>query len=288
MSFFLKIIANFFLSLDNLIYKIIKRNFLLDFTEFVRSKSISAITIKGHICKFYTPNIVTKYRVRTFFDKEPETLDWIDNFEKNENFLFLDIGANVGIYSIYNCVVNKNSNVIAIEPSMQNLSVLSKNISLNKFPEKISIFPLGLTNKKSGFFLMQETSSYEGGALNSFGENFDFEGKDISKKVKNSYKTYGMTLDELVTNLKIETPKYIKIDVDGIEHLILQGAQNLLKNPKLKSILVEINENFEDQTKKVHNIMKYSGFKLREKRQVSESVKGTVFENSFNCIFDRV
>ena len=80
---------------------------------------------------------------------------------------------------------------------------------------------------------------------------------------------------------------YIKIDVDGIEHLILDGARDLLSNNKLKSVLVEINENFIDQTQKVNEIMKNAGFKLREKKQVEQSVKGTVFEKSYNCIFDR-
>ena len=42
-------------------------------------------------------------------------------------------------------------------------------------------------------------------------------------------------------------PDYIKIDVDGIEHLILEGGKETLKNKKIKSILIEINENFEDQ-----------------------------------------
>ena len=44
---------------------------------------------------------------------------------------------------------------------------------------------------------MQETSLYEGGALNSFGEKFDFEGNDITNKIMNSYSTFGMSLDEL-------------------------------------------------------------------------------------------
>ena len=98
-------------------------------------------------------------------------------------------------------------------------------------------------------------------------KKFDFEGNDIANKVMNSYSTFGMSLDELINEFNINIPKYIKIDVDGIEHLILDGARDLLSNNKLKSVLVEINENFIDQTQKVNEIMKNAGFKLREKNR---------------------
>ena len=139
MRFFFKIFYSFIIHIDNLCYKIIKRNFLLYFVESIRNKSISHLEINGSKYKFYTPNIITKFRIRTFYEKEPETLNWISNFDKKEPFTFMDIGSNIGIYSIYNCIINKNSNVLSIEPSMQNLSILSRNISLNNFQDKINI-----------------------------------------------------------------------------------------------------------------------------------------------------
>ena len=81
----------------------LKRNFLFDLIESIRSNSISLIEIKKTLYRFYTPNIITKYRIRTFYKKEPETLNWIDNFDNTDPFIFMDIGANIGIYSIYNC-----------------------------------------------------------------------------------------------------------------------------------------------------------------------------------------
>ena len=49
--------------------------------------------------KFYTPNWLCRYRANTFSTKEPETLAWIDTY--GSNGVFFDIGANVGLYSIY-------------------------------------------------------------------------------------------------------------------------------------------------------------------------------------------
>ena len=44
------------------------------------------------------PNWITLYRAESFSEKEPETLAWIDNFDRDS--VFWDIGANVGLYSI--------------------------------------------------------------------------------------------------------------------------------------------------------------------------------------------
>ena len=134
---------------------------------------------------------------------------------------------------------------------------------------------------------MQETSLNEGGALNSFGQNFDFEGNDINTSIKSSYSMLGTSLDKLIEESIIKPPKYMKIDVDGAEHLILKGAQKLLANNELKSVLVEVNENFKVQAKEIIEIMKKYGFKLKEKKQVEENVIGGVFEKSYNYIYFR-
>ena len=63
----------------------------------------------------------------------------------------------------------------------------------------------------------------------------------------------------------MEIPDYIKIDVDGIEHLILKGGENTLKKKKIKSILIEVNDNFLEQKNKVNEFMIGSGFTLKKK-----------------------
>ena len=107
---------------------------------------------------------------------------------------------------------------------------------------------------------MNETSKIEGEALNSFDKNNNHEGKKI-KSILN-YSLLGTNVDYLIKNKILDIPDYIKIDVDGLEHLILKGATQLLKNKKLKKISVELNENFKDQYKTVNRIMKKNRFKL--------------------------
>ena len=55
-------------------------------------------------------------------------------------------------------------------------------------------------------------------------------------------------------------PDYIKIDVDGMEHLILDGGNEYLSEKKIKSISVEVNKNFKEQLEKVNEILKKCNF----------------------------
>ena len=110
------------------------------------------------------------------------------------------------------------------------------------FKDKIFINQFPLTDRDKGYQLMMESDFREGGALHSFGKDLNFEGNKMN--IKNNYKIYGFSINYLIKNLNFEVPNYIKIDVDGLEHYILKGADEVLKDQNLKSILVEINENY--------------------------------------------
>jgi len=134
--------------------------------------------------------------------------------------------------------------------------------------------------------MMKEHQFIEGGALNSFGENFGFDGKDFQSDM--NYKLFGTSINYLLDNNILEIPDFIKIDVDGIEHLVLEGASKHLRNKKIKSLSIEINENFEDQYKKVLDIMKKNEFKILYKKHNNDILdKNSKFIKTFNYIFFR-
>ena len=56
-------------------------------------------------------------------------------------------------------------------------------------------------------------------------------------------------MDAMIEERCLEIPDYIKIDVDGLEHLILEGGDKLFENKKVKSVLIEVNENFKIKKK---------------------------------------
>ena len=273
--------------LDKIFKKITNRSILIWFNDFVQERSYKSIKILDKEIKFFVPNQLLEWRVDTYFSKEPETLEWIDSFQIKENLIFWDIGANIGLYSIYNSLKHPKSTTIAFEPSSSNLRILTRNISINNLEKNIKVVSIPLTNKENIFQEMKEGQFVEGGALNSFGEKFDFEGKEFKPTMK--YSLLGTTINYFLENSILVIPDYIKIDVDGIEHLILEGGDKFLNDKKVKGLLIEINEEFKEQYDKVLNLMDKYGFKLLHKKHnddiFSEKSK---FKNTYNYIFKKL
>lgn len=270
---------------DTIIKKITKKSFLIYFNEFVNNNSYKSILILNNSVKFFVPNKITEWRVNTFFLKEPETLEWIDSFNKKNKIIFWDIGGNIGLYSIYAALKHSNIEIITFEPSTTNLRTLSRNIFLNKLEDKIKICQLPLTNKDNCFLLMKENGFEEGGALNSFGENYGYNGEKFISNYQ--YKIFGSSINYILDNNILEVPNYIKIDVDGIEHLILEGGSKYLKHPSIRSLSVEINENFFEQFNSVNQIMKKNHFLFKHKKRSSLLNNDNKYDKTFNYVFEK-
>ena len=95
----------------------------------------------------------------------------------------------------------------------------------------------------------------------------------------------GLSMNDCVNCLKIEQPDYIKIDVDGAEHLILKGGDQILK--KTKSLLVEVDDKFVSQAEKIEKYLTESGFKLTEKKH-SDLIEKSKLKSVFNQIWEKV
>lgn len=270
---------------DILYFFLTKKHFLFLFYDFIQKDSYIKKNILKKKINFFIPNELTKWRVETFFNKEPETIEWINSFKNSKATIFWDIGANIGLFSIYNSLKNKKSCTISFEPSTSNLKVLSRNISINNL-KNINIFPIALSDKKNGFFMMNENKFVDGGALNTFSERYNFEGKTFKPEM--NYNFYGTNIEKLINDKFLEIPSYIKIDVDGIEHLILKGMGKYLKNKKIKSILVEIYENFQFQFRTIISLMLKNNFILLHKKNNENFFKyNSNHKNTFNYIFIR-
>jgi FkbM family methyltransferase len=220
--------------------------------------------------KLFVPDELNDWRAKTFASKEPETLAWIDTFESSS--VFWDVGANIGLYSIY-AAQKKSCKVVAIEPSIFNLEILAKNIALNKAERLVTIFPIALTNQNSqGLFSM--SSEEIGGALSTFGKEYGYDGKKLDFKFQ--FRGIGMRMDNAVDLWGFDQPDFVKIDVDGIEHLVLEGIGEKLK--KVKSLLIEINKDFEEQAAAIEHLMnKYDFNLLTEHRLTSLNITVQTF-----------
>ncbi|RHX90977.1 FkbM family methyltransferase [Leptospira stimsonii] len=230
------------------------------------------------ILSFAIPNALNRYRADTFVTKEPETLEWIDSIPSGS--IFWDIGANVGLYSCY-AAKKRNCRVFSFEPSVFNLELLARNIYLNDLGDRVTIIPLPLSEKLS-FSKLNMTTKEWGGALSTYDQNYGHDGKPM--RTVFNFPTIGLSMDESANLLKIPQPTYIKMDVDGIEHLILKGGKKVLS--KVKGILIEINDSFDEQTKESRKYLEKAGFQLKEKRHAEEFNTGMA-QFTFNQIWIR-
>ena len=89
------------------------------------------------------PNRINLYRAETYFTKEPDIIEWMDTFDGNT--VLLDVGANIGLYSVY-AALKGAKHLISLEPESQNYGLLNKNIHINNLSEKITALNVGLSD----------------------------------------------------------------------------------------------------------------------------------------------
>lgn len=277
-----KVILEFIKRLFKLVYNVlIKIRIGREFFDVIMRNSweeVLRIRHNGLDLQFVVPNSLNRFRALTFSTKEPETLEWIDGLAKGS--VLWDIGANVGLYSCY-AAKARDCKVFAFEPSVFNLELLSRNIFNNNLSDKVVVLPIPLSDKLSISKLNMSNTDW-GGALSTFGKEYGHDGKTLKKTFE--YQLVGLSIDEVVKLLKIPAPDYIKMDVDGIEQLILAGAKATLK--KVKSISIEINEDFVEQKKNSEKFLASAGLKFKEKRH-AEMFNNSIFKNTYNQIWVR-
>ncbi len=134
--------------------------------------------------------------------------------------LFLDIGANVGTYTVLASGVCR-ANTVAFEPDPDTVSHLRKNIEINKLSELVEVYDcaVGATKGEIGFTVGMDT-------VNRIATVGDKKTRTVRME----------TLDEIVPGA---LPVMLKADVEGAEPDVLSGAMNLLANPCLKVIELE-------------------------------------------------
>lgn len=215
--------------------------------------------------RFVSPNELTRYRAASFSVKEPDTLAWIDSFENGS--VYWDVGANVGLYTIY-AALKKGAKVTAFEPSVFNLELLTRNCNLNGVADRVLIVPLPLAREMSTDSIRLSSTTW-GGALNTFKESVGQDGKALSNQ-SFQYRICGLSLDRFQEVFEQQPPDYLKIDVDGIEHLILAGGTQVLRN--CRSVIVETNEAVAEQTEAIDALLGQCGLRFYSKAPVGDNL----------------
>lgn len=230
--------------------------------------------------KFLNPNLTSLNRSLTFSSKEPETLIWLEQYGGGTLF---DIGANVGTYSCYYSL-ESGGDSFAFEPSVLNLELLAKNISLNAIEQKVRIIPNPL-DEYCSFALFQMSSMEPAGSSSTFRTGVTWDGSEIRPLL--NYKTLGLSINQMFEfGLLTQKPTLMKIDVDGTEDCILRGATYVLEDPTLRSVLIEVNEKLHIQCSNISQLMQNSGFQLSQCSV--ERKNATSPDDCGNIVYNRI
>jgi FkbM family methyltransferase len=182
--------------------------------------------------------------------KEPDTINWINNYFK-EGDLFFDIGANIGVYSLYAHSLNLDISIVAFEPESSNFFILNDNIRLNKANKYIKAYNIAVND--SNFI---GTLSLSDDSPGKSGHDFKQEGRTTESIDQG---VIGISLDDLIETWGMGVPNHIKIDVDGNEGKIISGMKNTLKDNKLKSLAIELDFSKESDVE-LFDSLKKAGF----------------------------
>jgi len=160
--------------------------------------------------------------------------------------VFFDIGANVGAYTLL-ASGEIGAKTISVEPIPSTFGFLSSNISLNKLEDKVDLLNVGLGNQQG---TLKFTKSFD--TINHVATGKETGAETIEVQV--------MKMDDVSS----EIPALVKIDVEGFETEVLNGASDILSNPGLKAIIIELNGSggrygFDEE--KIHQSLLNFGFK---------------------------
>jgi FkbM family methyltransferase len=199
------------------------------------------VSVDGKKLCYVESNRLAEKRVASLFEKEPTTIPWIETFQPGETFV--DIGANLGMYSIYAAVMT-GCRVFAFEPEALNYAELNKNIFVNGLHERISAFCVAMSDEEKMDYLnlgcFGTAYSHHDFGENTWVEDKWFGDKFTRKDARLRQGCMASTLDLLVERGVIPVPDHVKIDVDGIEHRVFAGARKTFADPSVKTVLIEI------------------------------------------------
>lgn len=202
----------------------------------------------------------------------------------NENDLFIDIGANVGTYTVLASGYCR-AQTIAIEPIPVTFRHLTDNIAINHISSLVSAFNIGLGSNRSKLKFTSMWDTYNNVITD---DNLVKEKYFIEVEVR--------TLDDL---LQDKQPLLLKIDVEGFEYDIIKGATQTLAKSSLKAIIIELNgsgKRYGHTDQEIHEAIAAQGFSKytyspfeRKLDSVGEkAVSNVIYIRDMNFVTDRL
>ena len=227
------------------------------------NKNIFTIKFKNTFMKINILDPVDKeiFFKNTYEERQMKFL--MDNIKYSKNAIFIDIGANKGVYSLTLAKKFKKLTIYAYEPVLNTFKCLLHNIYLNKLTNRIKTFNFGLSDTAG---IKKMVSIKRKNFIQSGGYSFKIN-KLLQKD--NVIENYDTKIGDKVLNF-VNKKLFIKVDVEGYELNVLKGIKSLLKRNKVFIQIEIFNQNFET----VNNFLKENNFSfiknIKDKSLVSD------------------
>lgn len=177
--------------------------------------------------------------------------------------VIIDIGAHIGIFSIFAAKKIKDATVYSFEPDPGNFDLLQRNVKLNELEKRINLFPVAVSGKSGKRRLFRSKISPVAHSL--------FKDMHFTMTNRGGYEVINVnsiTLKEVFEANKIRNCDFLKLDCEGAEFGILLNAPSSILQ-KLKRIAIGYHEgatryNHDDLAK----FLKENGFKVYSNLQV--------------------
>ena len=181
--------------------------------------------------------------------QEPEEYGWFLKSlkESQKGHVFVDVGANVGGFSVRACKMG--ARVVAVEPDPDNYRILKLNLELNKCIRFHALNIAAGSKEKISQLYGDSTVGY---SLKQI--------KGIQTKCLVEVKPLDVALRSLLDGREIDL---LKIDVEELEVEVLKGARGLLK--RTRYIIVEVSPITETRMNEVLDLLEPYGFELIDK-----------------------
>ena len=221
-------------------------------------------TVQDIDFSFYTPNKFLEQVSANFERIEPNMIEWINTFPLG--CVMYDIGASNGVYGIFASIL-KHAEVVAFEPDVQNFAILDHNHYLNN-ANMSNFVGMNMGLGEHPGFLRLKCQEFLAGA---HGKVFEFGSREQQGTMQSEFeRTVRVeTLDRIVFKYKMAVPEYLKIDVDGAEEMVLNGAVKLLSSGKVVELMIETED---DNISSIEATLNPLGYELVKGYQINEII----------------
>lgn len=143
----------------------------------------------------------------------------------NDNATIIDVGANIGVFSLFAQHLFSGCEIYAFEPTAKASAILQKTVTDNHLSESIHLLKMALGNKNEKVVLVTPKDGI--GIGNMVADSNLLIGRE--KMFVNFEEVPMMTLDKFIQEKNVKNADFIKIDAEGYERQIIKGAKETIK-----------------------------------------------------------